>query len=313
MKIYQVILSVCILVSLATCTPRLASISAPRINWPSFKDQIPSNEKIVTETWTTVITSLANGQYRHRTFYPEKKQCTQMLTVTDKSFDTKDGEYKEWWDDGFKKTEGQYAADKKVGVWKNYSFDTGKLQSETIYVNGEKNGVLKNYDKHGLSSTYTYVSDEREGPFAVYDSTGIVVNEGTYKSDTLYEQSLDLPKDKSLFKIVEEMPRFPGCKNTGDDEEYAKCSQKEMLMNIYGNIKYPADARENGLEGTAIIRFVVNKDGSIVNAVALRGLCRSIENECLRIVNDMPTWEPGKQDGEPVKVQFNLPIKFKLQ
>jgi TonB family protein len=260
-----------------------------------------------------VITSLANGQYRHRTFYPEKKQCTQLLTVTDKNFDIKEGEYKEWWDDGFKKVEGQYEADMKVGVWKNYSFDTGKLQSETIFVNGEKNGIQKNYGKHGLSTTYTYVNNQREGPFTVYDSTSIVVNQGTYRSDTLYEQSRDMSKDKPLLKVVEEMPRFPGCTNTGDEDAYKSCSQRKMLENIYGNIRYPADARENGLEGTAIIRFLVDKDGSIIDAVALRGLCRSIENECLRIVNDMPTWDPGKQDGKTVKVQFNLPIKFKLQ
>ena len=313
MKINQIIIATYAFLSIAACTPRLASISAPRINWPSYKDQIPVDEKIVTEYWTTVVTSLANGQYRQRTFYPEKKQCTQMLTVTDKNFHTKDGAFKEWWDDGFKKTEGQYKLGKRVGVWKNYSFDTGELQSEAIYVDGEKNGVLKNYDKHGLSSTYSYVSDEREGPFTVYDSTGVVANEGTYRSDTLYEQSRDISTDKTLFKIVEEMPRFPGCTNTGDEDAYKSCSQRKMLENIYGNIRYPADARENGLEGMAIIRFVIDKDGSILDAVALRGLCRSIENECLRIINDMPTWEPGTQDGKPVKVQFNLPIRFKLQ
>ena len=313
MKIYQVIVLACIIASIAACTPRLSTINNLNLNWPSYEDQIPSDEKIVTQSWTTVVTSLANGQYRHRTFYPEKKQCTQMLTVTDKDFDTKDGEYKEWWDDGFKKVEGQYEVDKKVGTWKNYSFDTGKLQSEVEYLKGEKNGMQKNYSKYGLSSTYTYLNNQKEGPFIVYDSTGIVVNDGTYKADTLFEQSKVMSKDKSIFKVVEEMPRFPGCINSGDEDAYKSCSQRKMLENIYGNIRYPADARENGLEGMAIIRFVVDKDGSIIDAVALRGLCRSIENECLRIVNDMPTWEPGTQGGEPVKVQFNLPIKFKLQ
>ncbi len=313
MKIYQILILSLLFACIAACTPRLTSLNAPLINWPSYKDQIPANEKIETQSWTTVITSLANGQYRHRTFYPEKKQCTQLLTVTNKNFDTKEGEYKEWWDDGFKKVEGQYESDKKVGIWKKYSFDTGELQSETPYASGEKNGVQKNYNKHGLSSTYTYTSDQKEGPFVVYDSTGLVLNEGTYRADTLFEQSRDSSKDNPIFKIVEEMPRFPGCTNTGDEDAYKSCSQRKMLENIYGNIKYPADARENGLEGTAIIRYVVDKDGSIIDAVALRGLCRSIENECLRIVNEMPTWEPGTQDGKPVKVQFNLPIKFKLQ
>ena len=311
MKIYQIIIATCAFLSIAACTPRLASISAPSINWPSYKDQIPVDEKIVTEYWTTVVTSLANGQYRQRTFYPEKKQCTQMLTVTDKNFLTKDGAFKEWWDDGFKKTEGQYKNDKRVGQWKSYSFDTGELLQESEYINGDLTGIQKNYSRHGLSSSYTFAEGIKNGPFMVYDSTDLVVNEGLYKADTIFEQSKIV--ETKIITGTEKMPQFPGCLTSDDEEKNKACAQRKMLEYIYSNIKYPADARENGLEGTSIIRFVVGKDGQLTDIVAVRGLCRSIENECLGLVKSMPTWEPGTQDGKPVKVQFNLPIRFKLQ
>lgn len=313
MRVTHLLLHTAVYCILAGCNPQYLTPIKSINKESAYKVQIPADETIQNHGWSYVHTTLSDGGYRMRTFYPEKNQCTHLVSARDRNFQIKEGMYKEWWDNGFKKTEGQYQDNQKVGAWKNYSFDTGQLKNEMEHVNGKRNGMQKNYSKHGLSSSYTYVMEEKEGPFIIYDSTGIVINEGIYKADTLFEQSIVLDFDDSTVKHVEVMPGFPGCTNNGDDFEYRGCSQKKMLMFIYGTLKYPADARENGLEGASVIRFTVDKDGSLIDITPLRGLCQSIENECLRVVHAMPKWEPGMQDGKPIKVQFLLPIKFKLQ
>jgi protein TonB len=125
------------------------------------------------------------------------------------------------------------------------------------------------------------------------------------------------PKVEEIFKVVEEMPRFPGCEDLGSAAERKQCADKKMLEFIYKNIKYPAIARENGIEGTAVVTFVVEKDGSVTDARLLRDPKGGTGEEALRVVNLMNTegikWIPGKQRGRPVRVQFNLPVKFKLE
>ena len=68
-----------------------------------------------------------------------------------------------------------------------------------------------------------------------------------------------------------------------------------------------------GIEGTAIISFVIDKDGSLIDFVTYRGVSDAIENECMRILKSSPSWSPGEQNGKPVKVSHKMPIKFKLE
>jgi protein TonB len=121
------------------------------------------------------------------------------------------------------------------------------------------------------------------------------------------------PKVEEIFKVVEDMPRYPGCEDISDKDERKMCAQQKMLEFIYKNIKYPAIARENGIEGTVVVSFVVEKDGSITDARVVRDIGAQCGDEALRVVNDMPKWVPGKQRGRAVRVQFNLPVKFKLE
>lgn len=124
------------------------------------------------------------------------------------------------------------------------------------------------------------------------------------------------PEVEEIFQVVEEMPRFPGCENKPEAERKA-CADKAMLQFIYKNIKYPPIARENGVEGTVVVTFVVEKDGSVTDAKVLRDIGAQCGQEALRVVkmmNNMGSkWAPGKQRGKPVRVQFNLPVKFRLE
>lgn len=126
------------------------------------------------------------------------------------------------------------------------------------------------------------------------------------------------PEEEEVFMIVEQSPRFPGCEDmSGSKEEKEACAQKKMLEYIYGNLKYPAIARENGIEGQVVIQFVVAKDGSIEDIQLVRDLeggCGEAAVKIVRGMNNLPQkWTPGKQRGRPVKVKYTLPVKFKLE
>jgi len=117
--------------------------------------------------------------------------------------------------------------------------------------------------------------------------------------------------DKEEYKIVEQMPRFPGCEgNEGTDEEKKLCAEKKMLEYIYKNIKYPTLARYHEIQGMAVVQFVVEKDGSISGQKILRDVKGGCGDAALDIVNSMPQWIPGYQRDKPVRVQFNLPVRF---
>jgi protein TonB len=107
-------------------------------------------------------------------------------------------------------------------------------------------------------------------------------------------------KEPEIFVVVEEMPSFPG----GD---------KALYEYLAKNIKYPAVAKDNGIEGKVYIKFVVNEDGSVSQAQVARGIGGGCDEEALRVVKDMPKWKPGKQRGKNVKVWYTLPVYFKLQ
>lgn len=97
----------------------------------------------------------------------------------------------------------------------------------------------------------------------------------------------------------EGMPMFPG-------------GLGELLKYITSNIKYPAEARRKGLHGRVFVAFVIETDGSITNARILQGVCESIDQEALRLVNSMPNWIPGLYRGQTVRVEYVLPLNFSL-
>ena len=106
-------------------------------------------------------------------------------------------------------------------------------------------------------------------------------------------------EEGKVFEYLDDMPEFPG-------------GQAEMMQWLSQNIQYPKEAVDGKIEGRVMISFVIEKDGSVSNAKVIRGIDESLDNEALRVVNAMPNWKPGMQDGQPVRARFNIPISFKL-
>lgn len=106
--------------------------------------------------------------------------------------------------------------------------------------------------------------------------------------------------ETQIFMVVESMPEFPG-------------GEAALNKYLYENIKYPQMAKESGIQGRVFVTFVVEKNGAVTDVRVLRGIGGGCDEEAIRVVSNMPKWSPGKQRGKPVRVQFNLPIKFTLQ
>jgi len=107
-------------------------------------------------------------------------------------------------------------------------------------------------------------------------------------------------QEQEIFVFVEEQPEFPG--------------GEEALMNyLISNIHYPEQAKELDIQGTVIIEFVVETDGSVTNVVVKRGIGGGCDEEAVRVVKSMPKWKPGKQRGKPVRVRYTLPVRFQLK
>ena len=107
--------------------------------------------------------------------------------------------------------------------------------------------------------------------------------------------------EEVVFVVVEKMPEFPG-------------GQQALFKYLSENVKYPAIAQENGIQGRVICQFVVNKDGKIVDVEVVRsGGDPSLDKEAIRVIKSMPPWKPGQQRGKPVRVKYTVPVNFRLQ
>ena len=105
---------------------------------------------------------------------------------------------------------------------------------------------------------------------------------------------------QNVYDVVEQMPEFPG-------------GMPAMIEFLQTNLNYPKDAKKQNVGGRILVMFVVEADGSISNVRVAKKIFPSLDAEALRVVKAMPKWNPGKEKGKPVRVNFTLPIVFSLK
>ena len=124
--------------------------------------------------------------------------------------------------------------------------------------------------------------------------------------------------DTTIYEAVEQMPRFPACEKLDTTIQVKnQCAQQALLSLMYKNISYPLEARQNDIEGTVVVSFVVEKDGSLSNFKIVKDIGGGCGLEVLRVVEGINEagilWVPGMNNGQVVRSRLNLPIKFKLE
>lgn len=141
--------------------------------------------------------------------------------------------------------------------------------------------------------------------FSAEDNNTVVeiveVKEEVKEEVKVEEDKREEVEENVVFKVVETMPSFPG----GD---------AALMKYISDNVRYPAIAQENGIQGRAICQFTVEKDGSISDIQIVRSAGdETLDKEAKRVIKSMPKWSPGKQRGKAVRVSYTIPINFRLQ
>ncbi|MCR5013366.1 MAG: M56 family metallopeptidase [Bacteroidales bacterium] len=139
-----------------------------------------------------------------------------------------------------------------------------------------------------------------DGEKALYEAEPFDLTEGFLP--TLIggiEALADAQERDSVYQIVEVMPEYPG-------------GMDQLAKYLSENIKYPDEAKEKGISGRVFISYVIEKDGSVSNIKVMRSVSPLLDNEAVRVVKAMPKWKPGKQKGKAVRVNYILPVNFKL-
>ncbi len=198
----------------------------------------------------------------------------------------KDGEYESYFYNGKTKIKGSYINNKMEGAWLVYNKEKDFIETKTTFKDNLKHGRSFTFFENGkLGRMDIYVRDTLASS-TCYDSIGNVIECAPII-------------DNNSFERAEVMPTFPG-------------GVQALMHFLQINIKYPSKAREKGLQGKVIVKFIIDVDGTVIDQEILKNGTGSPElgEEAMRVVLQMPKWIPGTQKGKPVKVYFTLPITF---
>lgn len=145
-------------------------------------------------------------------------------------------------------------------------------------------------------------NDRQLSPSQASSRPNKTTQNGQNAPEPVKSKPLNIPQpvnSNRVYDVVEQMPSFPG-------------GISGLRTYLNQNIRYPAEAQENCVQGRVVVSFVVGKDGHISDVTVLRSVDPSLDKEAVRVIRNMPRWTPGKQGGEPVKVRYNVPVSFRL-
>ena len=143
------------------------------------------------------------------------------------------------------------------------------------------------------------IPDEEEIEEEIEVDLDVEITEETVIEDLVFEEAPEEEVADEIFDIVEDQPTPPG-------------GMSAFYKFVGKSMKYPNQARRMGIEGRVFVQFVVDKDGTLTEIKAVKGIGAGCDEEAVRVLKSAPKWKPGKQRGRPVKVRMILPITFKL-
>jgi TonB family protein len=158
--------------------------------------------------------------------------------------------------------------------------------------------LTNNFNKSIIKRRFTMMSKQKRKSQTIF-KTMLVVPLMLLISFIVSCNTEVMNEQPDIFTVVEEMPAFKG----GDEAR---------IKYLNDNIRYPEIAQKEGIQGRVFVTFVVEEDGNLSDVKVLRGIGGGCDEETVRVIESMPKWKPGKQRGNAVRVQFNMPILFKL-
>lgn len=192
---------------------------------------------------------------------------------------------------------------KTVQVKKTEEIASGKTKEPLIMIDGKRSTTAemdaldeKRIDHinvlKGKAATEIYGAEGINGVIEIKTKKPVLL-------DVVVKTESQTEPDDKPFDVVEQMPEFPG-------------GQEALMQFLRQEVKYPKEAEEKGLQGRVVVRYIIEKDGSISEVEIAKSVNEYLDAEAIRVVNAMPKWKPGKQKGENVRVKYTLPISFRL-
>lgn len=294
-------------VSVLNCTPDIY-LSSNKFEYKYFN--LVDDGYNLSKTWYHYSVETNGLDYIYKQYFPTTMQITHKYHYSDSKRLNKNGSAEEWYDNGNRMFKGNYRNNLKDGDWKYFSYSTNKLFQFGKYNKGSKEGIWTTVDSTAtVRATHMYLNDKKHGSFKYFDEEGKLFREGIYENDELNYDTTYTNKTPYHFKVVDKMPVLIDCPNF-PNEQRMKCKEGTLTSSL--RINYPEFERRMGIEGKAIIQFVVNKEGGVENLNITRGLSEGIKRSILNSFPKESIWEPANDDGKTVKVLYSLPINFKL-
>ena len=196
---------------------------------------------------------------------------------------------------------------------------TAEIDKDVIFfVDGKRVESIDDINPENIDHMEVLKDKDAMAKFGITDARGVILITTKSSGQTIHLKLDSIPSAKGEFKpsaedefhpaviivdpalpMVEDMPEYPG-------------GMEAMMKFVAENLKYPEQMQKEKVEGRVLLSFVVEKDGSVTNIEEVKSPHPVLTEEAIRVVKLMPKWKPGKQDGKEVRVQFNLPITFRL-
>lgn len=312
----QILTFATVLCLLYSCAPKSATIAKTTQSNPyigKYDDFLEKDEVALKTDYHYMESRKANGKYVLRRFLPENKKLTFYAEYKDANFKIQDGVNKTWYPEGGIAGESVYVNGLREGISKRYDIDSAVVTAEELYLKGKQEGMSRYFNLKGeLSSTSEYKEDELDGLTKVYRGTDTLLYTNLF-SKGKHVKTDTLVKGLPPFEKIEKMPCLLEFANIENDSIRSLQSNQALLQAVYKNIKYPESDRVNSLEGTVFMKFTIDENGTMQSLKAIRAPSLAMINEVKRVIKQLPPWSPGFQKGKKVRVQYNLPIKFKLE
>jgi TonB family protein len=204
----------------------------------------------------------------------------------------KEGIYNEYYENGNIKVKGNYQNNRRTGLFVSY-YESGQKESEMEFGENEIK-YLQFWNENSEPQLYLgkgkVVKKRENGNISISRYANYSLVEG---------MEIRNVEQDTLFATVDEVAQFPG-----GSEEYVKFLKK--------NLKYPNEARREGVEGKVYVQFIVDKSGTVSEVKSVKGIGTGCDAEAVRVIKKSPRWIPGNLKGKPVKQRMIIPIVFKL-
>lgn len=180
-------------------------------------------------------------------------------------------------------------------------YPNGKLKEEGLYSNNKLHGTYNAWYESGeLRYSKKYKDNKPQDTLTAYFKNGSVRRVEVYEGgDMISGKVYDQAGKEVEYIPMDQMPLFPG-------------GEQAMLRWLGSNIMYPKSMRKAKIAGLVVIAFMVDKNGRLIDTEIVKGVHPDGDAEALRVIDSMPIWQPGLQEGEPVSVRYVLPIRFSI-